>query len=381
MVNYHNGSRYILKIGPAAARIFFFFSVFVILVFSFLSCRHQEGNQSDIPILTEKIPYSQWDEIFIDNKIIPFTFSDPNNEIFSISGILIASNGDYIIFDSKAKKVLHFDAEGKFKQYIGMLGEGPGEYSLAGCSYLDDKDNLFLYDIFKRRINKYRSPDYQFETQFQLPVSIQDLFLDNQENFIVYTVSEPNILYKVDQKGNTLDKALQINQQNFRIFSSRFQMGRLCKFPGENFMISYPEDYKIYVFDYQFNLKRTLYANANSRYFPGKAVLPANLSPYAFSPKHSKWWGEALRPGKVFYLGNRLIAMQLIEYTTLSYKLYINIHDLDGKTYASGLEVPFDGIIRYAKDGYIYVVEESKFDEDKNILPLKLHRFKLKEKL
>ena len=380
MVDYHYRSRCVLKTERAARKFFFFFFI-AILAFSWSNCRHHEGNRTDVLFSTENIPYSRWDDVFTGHKVISFTFPDPDGEIFSIGGILITTNGDYFVFDGKAMKVLHFDAGGKFIQYIGRVGEGPGEYGLAGSSYLDDNADLLIEDIYKRRINKYRFPDYQFETQFLLPTSIQDFLLDDQGNFIVYTTSEPNILVKVDQKGNTLAKALQVDRQNFRISSSRFQLGRLCQLPGDIFMVSYPEEYKIYVFDYQFNLKKTLYADSVSRYFPGKAVFPADLSPYDFSPKHAKWWGEALRPSMVLNIDKTLIAFVLAEIKNLSFKFYVNIHDLEGKTYAAGLEVPFDGIIRYAKDGFIYVVEESKFDESKNIIPLKLHRYKLKENI
>jgi len=146
----------------------------------------------------------------------------------------------------------------------------------------------------------------------------------------------------------------------------------------EGFLFIYPEEYKIYLFDYQFNLKKILYTESTSKYFPPKAEFPGTISPYGFTPKHASWWGQSLRPAVVFYLGNRKLALQLVEFTNLSGKFYVNIHDLDGVTYAAGLEVPFEGIIRYAKDGYIYVVEDSKFDKNNKVVPLKLHRFKLK---
>jgi len=40
--------------------------------------------------------------------------------------------------------------------------------------------------------------------------------------------------------------------------------------------------------------------------------------------------------------------------------------------------VPFSGWIPYARNGEVFVVEDSTFDEKGDVLPLKLHRYKLK---
>ncbi len=59
-------------------------------------------------------------------------------------------------------------------------------------------------------------------------------------------------------------------------------------------------------------------------------------------------------------------------------KFYINLHDLEGITYATGIEVPFNGKIVYAREDFLYVLEEEKFGERDEILPARLHRYKLK---
>lgn len=347
----------------------------------FNCCTSKDLDDVNIPLQSREILFSQWNDIFINGEIIKFTYDRLDQEIISVGDMIISSVGDYFILDGKAKKIWCFDGNANLKQIIGSYGEGPGEYTHFGCPFLDKNNNFYIYDIGKRRINKYKFPDYKFESQFRVPISIQDLIIDDEGNFIVYTVSEPFVMFKINNSGEIIEKSLKVNEKNFRIFSSRFQLGRFCQTNDNLFIVTYPEEYKIYLYDYQFNLKKLFYSQSDSRYFPAKSKFPGTLSPNAFTPKHSKWWSQSLRPTMVLYLGNRIFAKQIIEFTNLSAKFYVNIHDMDGFTYAAGIEVLFDGIIRYAKDGYIYVVEDSKFDNDNNVIPLKIHRFKVKDNL
>lgn len=54
----------------------------------------------------------------------------------------------------------------------------------------------------------------------------------------------------------------------------------------------------------------------------------------------------------------------------------MNLHDLNGKTCARGLEIPYNGRVVYTKDDYIYVREDVRFGEGDEILPPRLHRYK-----
>jgi len=356
-------------------------SVTILCICLCINCVSRTDANNNVPLKTKQILFSKWDQIFENHEIIAFTFDDPEREIYRFGSMVISPNGDYFIIDGKAKKILHFDSSGKFKQSIGGFGEGPGEFTIPGCPVLDKNNNLYVYDAGKLRINKYEAGEYKFTNHFQIPTYIQDLIFDNKEDFIVYTASEPNILFKINHRGEVINKILKGDQDSFRLFSSRFELGRISALPNDSFLLTYPEEYKIYLFDYEFNLKKVFYADSKSKFFPAKAVFPNTLSPYRYSPKHSKWWGQSLRPARIFYLENGVFVVDIVKFTNISSKLYVNIHDLDGNTYAAGMEIPFDGIIKYAKDGYIYIVEDSKLQENDKIIPLKLHRFKLKANL
>jgi len=336
------------------------------------------GENKNRIVLTENAHVkTQWQDVFTDDTVLDFSFVDPNEELITIGIVMITTNKEYIILDGKAKKIIHFDKDRKFVRYISKPGEAPGEYLLPRCMALDDQDNLFLFDLSKRRISKFSAPDYSYKSEIVFNASIQNFFIDNNGDYIGYQISDPDVLIKVDSRGKIVKKAFVPERFNFRAFSSRFQMGRVVKIPGDRFLFTYPEEYNIYIANNLLKIEQTLVPGESSRFFPGKVTFPTSLSPYEYSPEHAKWWGSAIRPANVLYIGNGMIVYQLTEFEKLSQKFYFNIHDIDGKTYAIGLVLPFEGIIRYAQDGYIYAVENSKFDDKGNIDPVKLHRFKL----
>jgi len=260
------------------------------------------------------------------------------------------------------------------------MGEGPGEYSLATASCLDRESNLYIFDDGKMRINKYSSPTYKYEGQVPSSLSSRDMIVDNNGSFILFVHQGEKLIRKLDREGHVTGETFVPKDDQLTMFFSRFGLGRLSDIPNEGFLFIWPGEYKIYLFDYDLSVKKVLYAGTPSRYFPAFEKLPRSLSPYNYTPAHARWWEKSLHPGLMYYLGGqkRLFLVVLAEFKNLSQKYYLNVHDLDGKTYAAGVEVPFDGIVRYAKDGYIYVVEESSFNDKSEITPLKLHRFKFK---
>jgi 6-bladed beta-propeller len=358
-------------------------AILAIMIFASINCQssYAENSSANIPLKDSAPLLSDWYDIFEQDKIISFSFDKPGEELITLGGLVVTPDGDYIIADGKAKKIFQFSPEGKFKRSIGGHGEGPGEFSIGGRPYLDKDKNLYIYDVLKRRLNKYKYPKFEFEKVIKIATSLQKYIFDDKGNIIIYTVNDPHVLHKIDQDGKIVKKAFQPNQIKLRLFLGRFRLGRVQDVAGKGFLFSYPEEYKIHFYDYQFNKKKTLYPTTDSRFFPGKAKFPNSLSPYAFSPDHSKWWSESLRPSRLFYLGDGMVIQELIKYTKMSEKYYINLHNINGSTHAVGVETPFkNSVIRFAKDGFVYVVENSDFDENGNVVPPKLHRFHLKNR-
>lgn len=342
-----------------------------------------DKNAFHITFQNNRVIYTKWNEIFEQDTVIPLCFNEPSQEIFTISELCVIQDGGYIIADGKAKKMMQFDSTGKFVRFIGGVGAGPGELSMGcGRPYIDNSKNLYLADVFTHRINKYNPPDYRFEKFFIIPYDLQKYIIDPYENFIIYTISDPSVLQKITASGKTLKKTFQINHFTFRLFSARFQIGGFEEVPGKGFLFSYPEAYRIYFFDYNFNLKKIFSPSHYSRFFPKDAEFPNTLSPYDFTPAHARWWGSQLRTAGTFYLENGFFIQELLLYTNMTSISFFNLHDLTGMTYAVGIEAPFEGgFIKFAKNGYVYVVEESIFDYSGKTTPIRLHRYRFKKSI
>ncbi|MDQ1352714.1 MAG: hypothetical protein QG657_3020 [Acidobacteriota bacterium] len=353
---------------------------FLVVAFA-VSCKTgPAAGGNEIALKIDKHTPSQWGDIFGEDTVLSFTKDGEEFELFHIGSVTLDDSGDYFISDGKRGGIFQFNSAGEYMRSIGARGEGPGEYSFVAASCFDREKNFYIFDIGKRRINKYSPPTYQYESQVPSSLSIWDMIVDNNGNFILFVHQGEKLLRKLDRVGHVTGETFVPRDDLLTKFFSRFGLGRLSNIPDEGFLFIWPGEYKIYFFDYDLSLKKILYAGTPSHYFPAFEKLPRSLSPYNYTPAHARWWEKALHPGLMYYLGERerLFVVVLAEFKNLSQKYYLNVHDLDGKTYAAGVEVPFDGIVRYAKDGYIYVVEESSFNDKGEPLPLKLHRFKFK---
>lgn len=370
----HNRSRSVLKTIRKWMFFFFIACDFLFIV----GCNSKQSEDNEIRLKTNGISLSKWSDVFGEDEIIPFTQNGKEFEFISFGAMEISPKGDYIIVDGKQGKIFQFDSTGRYIRNIGNQGEGPGEYNIITAMDMDNKNNIYIFDIPAMKVNEYTEPDYNFKRQIKLGQLVQDIIVTDDGDFIFYFTSGNQILYKTDNQGAKIRTAFKPKQERLQLFISRFNLGRFCRVTPEDFLFLYPEEYKIYLFDNNLNIKKKYIAGTPSRFYPFISQFPNDLSPYEFSPKHSKWWSETLHQGRIFYLGNQFFIVVLFEYNNLSLKVYLNIHDLSGNTYAEGIELPFDGMVRYAKDKYIYVVENDQIDEKGNILPLKLHRFKLK---
>ena len=375
MVGYYNGSGRVLIERSGKGALFFILAA--ILLFN-LGCGSLSRSAEEIPFKISANALTKWEDVFGEDEVLSFTQNGSEFEFYTIGSLSINSTGEYFIIDGKRGKIIQFDSSGEFKKFIGTKGEGPGEYFIIGALSMDAKDGLYIFDIPKMRINQYSAPGYNFSRQINYGKSIQDIIVTDNGDFILYASTIGEVLYKLNREGKVIQKTFKPKQDSFRLFISRFNLGRFCKLTETDFLFVYPEEYRIYLFDNDLKIKRILFANEPSRFFPTVGVFPKNLSPYDFTPKHAKWMSNSLYPAFIDYIGNRKFVVLLVEYQNVSEKPFINIHDTDGNTFAVGLEVPFGGIVRYAKDGYLYVVEKDSIDDKGNVLPCRLHRFKLK---
>jgi hypothetical protein len=363
-----------------------FITIFIsFLLLSFLGCSGNNGkNHIECTFTMHDTMAQKWEDVFTDHTVLKFTFPKPGRELMDIRGFVINSKGDYIIHDAKSTSIIQFHSDGYVIRYIGNYGEGPGEYLMCQIAALDRKDNLFVFDLMKRQFIRYDFPNYSYKDQFKYYSIVNgQLVVDLKGNFISYSLDDETnqLICSFNPGGKVLKRTFSIEDKKYIFFIKRFGMGRVNDYPGKGFLFMDPQKYRIHLFDYDLNLTKVIYPKEPSKFFPFRENFPNSLSPYEFSPKHAKWWEKSLVPHEVRLIGENVLIGVLNKCNKYSVKQYVNIHDLNGLTYATGLEVPFNGYIKLTRGSYIYILEEDRLTEKGDIIPQKLHRYKIKSLL
>ena len=371
-------SKYEVVNSSLSPKFYFFALIFAVICFQ--QCNSQKIKSNVITFKNNDPILHKWEQVFSKSEVIPLRFNDNTMEIFRLGSMVMNSRNEIFILDGKNKNgILYFDSTGKFIKYIGHSGEGPGEYLLATALFMDRDDNFYIQDIAKSSILKFGNQGYLFEKMFRIKNPGNKILIDSSGNMFFYQLNSDSgyLFFKYAPDGKLIKSAIKPENQNQRLFISRFNLGGIVDTHEDGILGLFPAEYKIYVFDYKLNVKKILAANSSTYFQPQMDSFPNDLSPYGFSREHSKWWGKQLRPASIYYLGNKLFMVVLAKFVNMSVTFYVNIHDLDGNTYAEGLSIPYNGIIKYAQNGYIYILEDSGINEKGEITPLKLHRFKI----
>ncbi len=370
--------------GKRKNRIVIYLRIFIMIVFMFLiSCNKKKSDDNNNIIIKDNpSAYTKWDEIFTDHKIIKFKGLSEENELVDIRDLGINSKGEYFIQDSKKKSILYFDVDGNLKKTIGGYGEGPGEAIMPALLRFDDNDNLYVYDFLKKKIIKFSFPSYNYETEFKIKETFYDYFITINKEIIATTpYSTDNfVIHKYDKNGKVIGSAFLPEDLKFAKFITTFGLYRISKTRKKGFLYIFPDKYKIYQYDYNLRLIRTYTAEKETEYFPFKGHFPYGETPYEFTKKNQRWWESKFVPWRVKRLNEKCFFIELAKFKRHNIEdSFINIHTFDGKTIAKGVRIPFKGIIRYVKDGYIYVVETDRVDEKTgDLIPQVIHRYRFR---
>ncbi len=351
--------------------------IFALLFFCLYFVSKSESKEVEVVFFKEKGElFQRWDKLFAEHELINFVFQ---NQVLSGFGLIgINSKGDYFLYSRIAEKIMQFDNKGNFKRLIGARGQGPGEYQLIGNSFFDREDNLYVYDISTRTISIFAYPGYQYVKQIRIKSSVNKIFINREGNFITFSLyNVPNLLKKHDNNGDILIETFKCEDETLRIAMARFNPGGLGDIPNKGFLFIYPDKYYIYLYDYNLILKKIYKPRHFSKFYPRAQSFPKDLAPNEFSYEHSKWWDKFLHPGDIYFLKDKLFLVVLVETEGRFGRFYINLHDLDGITYARGLEIPYEGRIVYAQGDYVYIMEDEKFVGGDEFVPTRLHRYKL----
>lgn len=115
----------------------------MVVVFGAGCNRDTQGGVAEINVLSmmEKEKNSSIEDLTRDVSIIKI---DTGDSIFLSKDATIKLIDDNNIYLESEHQLMRFDKNGKFLNYIGHRGEGPGEYPYVGRVFMNDADNIVL---------------------------------------------------------------------------------------------------------------------------------------------------------------------------------------------------------------------------------------------
>jgi hypothetical protein len=151
----------------------------IIGIFLFFACQSKSKNANisviDLSNGIESVNILNLSDFASSIRYVKLNTSDDN--LLDVFEQFYYEDGLFIISDNQEKYVYTFNEDGSFRQKIGQIGQGPGEYTkLKWFDYLPGHDemlihsygtNVYFYDLegnFKRKVdfNKFHENDSTF---------------------------------------------------------------------------------------------------------------------------------------------------------------------------------------------------------------------------
>ncbi len=133
------------------------------------------------------------------------------NQVMYPIRLAMSSKGDLYILDERQRKVARVDAEGMFQQYLEITGLPLEGVVVPAGICLDDKDNLYLFDVAGGRVLVF-GDDGKYQRQIALPKEygfISDLtvdargtvfLLDSVQSVVYSNAKDPAVFAAVTEK-------------------------------------------------------------------------------------------------------------------------------------------------------------------------------------
>ena len=92
-------------------------------------------------------------------------------------------DGNFYVTDWDKKRILKYDADGKYVLTIGRRGQGPGEFQNLSVARFDKEGNIYATDLASRRISFFdRSGRYL--RQILMPDVFEDLYIGPKGGYV-----------------------------------------------------------------------------------------------------------------------------------------------------------------------------------------------------
>ncbi len=304
-------------------------------------------------------------EYLIDSSIVTVQFENlKNNYISYLAEFDTLSNGNYIISEYASDKFIGlFSSSGKFIREIGRSGQGPGEYILPDNISVKN-DTIYRYDKDNKKLCLFNS-EGEFITEYKIILYISDIILLKDKPIIIGWLKNgfvPNIypISIANYQTNSILNFGSIENINLPILRAPIKPG-ICT-DGKNIFCLEPMKFGFKKYDFTGELVND--------YFPIEVpsiFSPVSLKKYNYlidknSSKLSKAYQKHAKCRAIFYLGNDILAIQILgDETKNDYKLnYLSFFTTSGQ-YLGALRIGKHRINKVSNGKIYYWEENTKF--------------------
>jgi len=163
---------------------------------------------------------------FLEENIIKESNEDPRYSYNDyLADLVIDRKGNCYLLDRD--RIIKYDAQGKYLQAIGKIGEGPGEFQLPLRLFVHERGDIFLVDA-SRKIEVYDQSGRSLRRlplEFSIPIDASDIFVDRDDQLFTTTreMSREGIskvLIKTDKKGTIIKRLLTLEDLETKVKGS-----------------------------------------------------------------------------------------------------------------------------------------------------------------
>ena len=174
--------------------------------------------------------------------------------------VAFGASGRIFVADDLNHRIAVFEADGRFRQFLGRKGRGPGEFESPWRVTTDIADSVFVWDIAQARILVF-GPDLIFRRDFRVPphwlVNAITFLPDGRLVLAAYGRGDTGTLHILARDG-TLQRTFGSStgkKQDFAGFESSVLGGTVDR-DGKTLVYSNKSPYEVTFYDLNGRIKR-----------------------------------------------------------------------------------------------------------------------------
>jgi hypothetical protein len=235
-----------------------------LLIFSLFFCLYGGTGTSGGSKVKANPAFGQWPLELESEYIIINTDSASKAMLSYVRDFKMDSKGNFFLLDLKQHGVLIFNSKGTFRQRLGLIGRGPGDFQIPWKIFIDYQDHIHISDRQNHNVTEL-SPDGKVRhiTPVSPPIN-SDFFVSPQGDIFgfVRDIEQNGVvrrLVEFNHKGERSETIAGFHDASIGFKRSRggggVMGGRIHKYTPDAYL--YPMDKN--TFCYGFNLDNKIY--------------------------------------------------------------------------------------------------------------------------